>query len=299
MLKIHSFLHGIKSKVKATHLDSYRPCLMISAYSMAAVILILSSDSFYHSGGNIVEAYAKSNVVSKTFVEVEETEQTAQIQTEEIFLKTQGNYNLQLLKTETQNAIPATQTATQPEEIELLAEQNTDVTEAQSEQERKTEEARTEAEEERNRKEQEEIAQQKAEEEKKEEQNLSENDRETLERIVEAEAGGEDKKGKILVANVVLNRVKSSRFPNTIKGVVFQHHGSSYQFSPCKSGGRYYTVRVSKATKTAVDKALDGVDYSNGALFFSARQKANKNSMSWFDTKLTRLFKHGGHEFFK
>ena len=40
--------------------------------------------------------------------------------------------------------------------------------------------------------------------------------------LVEAEAGGEDLMGKMLVANVVLNRVKDKRFPNSINEVIFQ-----------------------------------------------------------------------------
>jgi len=127
---------------------------------------------------------------------------------------------------------------------------------------------------------------------------LSERDYEVLLRIVEAEAGGEDAKGKILVANVVLNRVRDDAFPSTVEEVVFQHSDKVYQFSPVKDG-RYYSVAVSEDTKEAVNRALEGEDYSKGALFFAARKAANKNSMRWFDEKLTFLFCHGGHEFFR
>lgn len=305
MLNIHSFLRRIKSKVKALRLDYYRPCFMITAYAMVAIILILCSESFYGSGGNVVEAYAKSNVVRKTFIEVEETGNKAQIQTEKISTKILENNNLNFLDSGTDYGMSAFDSY----QMEKLQEQNEIVTEAvQSEQDRKAEEARVEAEEERIKEEQEKKDEElkeaeekrRAEEEKeKNKLNLSNSETKILQRIVEAEAGGEDEKGKILVANVVINRVKSSRFPDTVKGVVFEHSGSSYQFSPCKGSGRYYSVSVSSATKKAVKKVLEGTDYSKGALFFSARQKANKNSMSWFDRKLTRLFKHGGHEFFK
>lgn len=127
---------------------------------------------------------------------------------------------------------------------------------------------------------------------------LSQRDVDVLLRIVEAEAGGEDIKGKILVANVVLNRVESDSFPDSIEEVVFQHSDKVYQFSPVKDG-RYYSVSVSDSTKEAVERALEGEDYSSGALFFAARASANKKSMRWFDEKLTYLFSHGGHEFFK
>ena len=123
-------------------------------------------------------------------------------------------------------------------------------------------------------------------------------DRKILERIVEAEAGGETIKGRILVANVVINRVKSKSFPSTVSGVVFSHRGSRYQFSPI-SDGRYYTVTVSKGTKKAVDMALHGKDPSEGALYFMERSYANSNSVLWFDRALRRLFRYGCHEFFK
>ena len=51
---------------------------------------------------------------------------------------------------------------------------------------------------------------------------LSAQDEEALLRIVEAEAGGEDQNGKLLVANVVLNRVNNSKFPDTVYEVVMQ-----------------------------------------------------------------------------
>ncbi|BCK00834.1 cell wall hydrolase [Anaerocolumna chitinilytica] len=127
---------------------------------------------------------------------------------------------------------------------------------------------------------------------------LSSEDIEVLQRIVEAEATGENVKGKILVANVILNRVKNKDFPDSVKAVVFQKDGSTYQFSPIKDG-RYYSVRVSKSTKDAIKRVLEGEDYSNGALYFSARIRADKSSMSWFDRHLKFLFKYGGHEFFK
>jgi N-acetylmuramoyl-L-alanine amidase len=119
-----------------------------------------------------------------------------------------------------------------------------------------------------------------------------------LQRIVEAEATGEDIKGKILVANVIINRVKGDEFPKSIEGVVFQRKGSTYQFSPIKDK-RYWSVTVTKKTKEAVERALTGEDYSEGALYFSARSRADKSSMSWFDNNLQYLFRYGGHEFFR
>lgn len=126
---------------------------------------------------------------------------------------------------------------------------------------------------------------------------LDEESVEVLCRIVEAEAGNEDEKGRMLVANVVLNRVESSRFPNTVKGVVFQKGGGIYQFSPV-ANGRYYRVKVSNQTREAVEKVLRGADESQGALYFVNRRAANGKYMNWFDTRCTFLFTYGHHEFF-
>lgn len=119
-----------------------------------------------------------------------------------------------------------------------------------------------------------------------------------LERIVQAEAGGEDIVGKVLIANVVLNRVNSARFPNTIKGVITQHSGSSYQFSPVRSQ-RFWNIKISSGSKDAVQKALKGVDYSQGAMYFIAKGRLSDKKAKEFDTRLDWLFKHGGHDFYK
>ena len=126
---------------------------------------------------------------------------------------------------------------------------------------------------------------------------ISAEEYEMLLRIVEAEAGGEDTEGKILVANVVLNRVESDKFPDTIEEVIFQKNGKVTQFSPI-ADGRYYTVEVSEDTIDAVNRALSGEDLSQGALYFAARSSADSDNMRWFDRHLTFLFQHGGHEFF-
>lgn len=126
---------------------------------------------------------------------------------------------------------------------------------------------------------------------------FTENEFQILCRIVEAEAGGEDINGRILVANVILNRVESKSFPNTIEGVVFQKNNGTFQFSPVRDG-RYHNVKVSEETKEAVERALLGEDYSEGALYFVSRKAAAPDKMRWFDNHLTRLFQYGGHEFF-
>lgn len=127
---------------------------------------------------------------------------------------------------------------------------------------------------------------------------LEEDELDVLRRIVEAEAGNEDEDGRLLVANVVLNRVDSESFPDTVTEVVFQRSERVTQFSPVASG-RIHSVEVSEETIKAVDRALAGEDISQGALYFAARRYASSRKMRWFDEKLTYLFRHGGHEFYK
>ena len=122
----------------------------------------------------------------------------------------------------------------------------------------------------------------------------TESDYNVLLRIVQAEAGGCDMKGKILVANVILNRVGSDEFPDTITDVVYEKR----QFSPV-SNGSINRCKVEEETVEAVDRALAGEDYSEGALYFMNRRASSGSNVRWFDTHLDYLFQHGGHEFFK
>lgn len=127
---------------------------------------------------------------------------------------------------------------------------------------------------------------------------FSEKEIRILERIVEAEAGDQSLKGRIMVAHVVLNRVASDEFPDTIKNVVFQKNSSVYQFSPVKDK-RYYHVKVSKKTKKAVAKAFQTEDLTDGALYFMSRSGSSSKNIQWFDSSLTKITSYGCHEFFK
>ncbi len=127
---------------------------------------------------------------------------------------------------------------------------------------------------------------------------LGEEDLDILARIVEAEAGNQDAEGRLLVANVVLNRVASETFPDSVKEVVFQEEKGVCQFSPV-SNGRIWEVKVSEETNEAVERALNGEDISDGALYFVARKYADNRKLGWFDRNLTYLFEYGGHEFFR
>lgn len=124
--------------------------------------------------------------------------------------------------------------------------------------------------------------------------NLDHGARRILERIVEAESGDQTIKGRQMVANVILNRMKSEKFPNSVREIVF----AGRQFSPV-SNGSYYRVKVSSQTKKAVEKALKEKDNTNGALYFMYRAGSDSSNVNWFDRELTKLCEYGCHEFFR
>lgn len=126
---------------------------------------------------------------------------------------------------------------------------------------------------------------------------MSDEDYDTLLRIVEAEAGSEDIKGRVLVANVIMNRVKSENFPDTVTEVVWDNSDGVQQFSPTYDG-RINEVTVSDETREAVKQALKGTDYSEGALFFIQKSAAEAHNVKWFEKDLKKLFKYGVHEFY-
>lgn len=307
--------------MKYSGIECYKSCLMITAYAMAAVVLVLCADSSFAKGSNTPEAYAKAaSVTNEVFEEAkEETAKKAQIQAEnenvnllahnvlegEVAENTE-NYSLQIVN---RTIIAADKRAalmgqTVMEDFSSSVGSENVVDKSKEEAEEKTDEqvvvdeqATT-----KNQDKKEKKAKAAASKKKKEETvpviSLGANQKEVLLRIVEAEATGEDIKGKMLVANVILNRVKSSQFPDTVKEVVFQKNERTTQFSPI-ADGRYWSVSISKSTREAVERVLNGEDESQGALYFSARSKAKKSNMNWFDNNLTWLFKYGGHEFYK
>ena len=122
---------------------------------------------------------------------------------------------------------------------------------------------------------------------------LEDQEYQVLLKIVEAEAGCEDTEGRMLVANVVMNRVRNGYFPNTVTEVVYQTQNGTAQFSPV-SDGRINTVNVSQGTIDAVARVLNGEDISQGALFF----RSVRSRSGWFDQKLSRVLEHGNHIFY-
>lgn len=126
---------------------------------------------------------------------------------------------------------------------------------------------------------------------------LTANDYQVLLNIVEAEVGTEDLYSRMMIANVIINRMQHSYYPDTIEEVVFQNNGKVWQFSPILDG-RYFTINVTSKTVTAVNNALAGYDNSQGALAFVNREITSDKIMEWFDNNLIFVVKYGKVEYF-
>ena len=114
-----------------------------------------------------------------------------------------------------------------------------------------------------------------------------------LARIINAESRGEALIGQIAVGNVVLNRVKSPLYPNTIWSVIFDKK-YGVQFSPIIDGSIY-----NEPTYTAVLAAkicLEGFSLSDDALFFLYPRASTS---SWIPKNREYAFSIGKHDFYK
>ncbi len=92
-------------------------------------------------------------------------------------------------------------------------------------------------------------------------------DFDVLARIITAEADNQSYETMVAVGAVVLNRMESSLFPDTVRGVVYHVDESGrYQFEPVLNG--WINRPASESAKRAARDALNGWDPTNGALFF-------------------------------
>lgn len=95
---------------------------------------------------------------------------------------------------------------------------------------------------------------------------VSNEEKNLLAQLVEAEAKGESYEGKVAVATVVLNRVESSQFPNTVTDVIYEVVGDAYAFSPVQNGE--INNPASQESKEAVEDALISTASLNNAVYF-------------------------------
>lgn len=112
-----------------------------------------------------------------------------------------------------------------------------------------------------------------------------------LARLINGEARGEPYKGQVAVGAVVMNRVKSSEFPDTISGVIYQKG----QFSCVTDGQFNKAIDEGSTVYKAAQEAINGSDPTNGCIFFY-NPKTSKSK--WLYTRKT-VVTIGSHRFAK
>ena len=115
--------------------------------------------------------------------------------------------------------------------------------------------------------------------------NISNNDLYLLSCCVYGEARGESYTGKVAVAAVVLNRLDSSKFPNSISGVIYQKGAFT-----CVDDGQINLGTNDECTRAAQD-ALNGWDPTGGALYYF-NPKTATSKWIWSRPQLVTIGKH-------
>lgn len=115
-----------------------------------------------------------------------------------------------------------------------------------------------------------------------------------LSRIIHAEAAGEPYRGKVAVGNVVLNRVNSKDFPNTIYNVIFEYYGKIPQFSPV-ADGTIYNTPCNECIQAAREALNGSRPVGNSTYFFNPSKAAG----TWIVRNKSYVTKIGGHAFYQ
>ena len=113
-----------------------------------------------------------------------------------------------------------------------------------------------------------------------------------LSRIINAESGGEPFRGKIAVGNVVLNRVRSDRYPDTVYGVIFDFT-FGVQFTPAANGTVY--LEPSAESVAAAKVCLEGYTLSDEIAFFFNPAIAES---TWISDNRPWVMTIGNHAFY-
>ena len=121
--------------------------------------------------------------------------------------------------------------------------------------------------------------------------NLSEADKIALQKVALAEAKCDGVKGMALVMKVILNRLDSKKFPNSVMAIVTQKNQFSTYYN-----GNYNKAKLCDESYEALELVLTGWDESYGALYFEHNPKGKA---TWQRKNLTTLFTYKGHTFSK
>jgi len=100
-------------------------------------------------------------------------------------------------------------------------------------------------------------------------------EKDLMARLVRAEAVGEPYAGKVAVATVILNRVSSPDFPNSVREVIYQISNGHYAFTPVQNG--QINQPADAASKQAVNEALAFRGQGKGSLFFYNPKTSSSN----------------------
>lgn len=114
-----------------------------------------------------------------------------------------------------------------------------------------------------------------------------------LSRIISSESRGEPLLGKIAVGNVVLNRVDSGEFPDTLYGVIFDGRWGG-QFEPVRNGTVYGTP--TPESMLAAKLCLDGADVAGESLYFLAPSLTRNH---WIMENRPYIMTIGSHWFYR
>ena len=106
-------------------------------------------------------------------------------------------------------------------------------------------------------------------------------------RAINGEARGEPYEGQVAVGAVILNRVKSSKFPNTIAGVIYQ----SSAFTAVADGQINQPIAENSTVYKAAQDALNGWDPTGGALYYFNPDTAT-NAWIWSRPHVKTIGKH-------
>ncbi|EST52411.1 cell wall hydrolyses involved in spore germination [Brevibacillus panacihumi W25] len=114
---------------------------------------------------------------------------------------------------------------------------------------------------------------------------ITEREMELLARLVYAEGRGEPYEGQVAIAAVVLNRVSSPQFPDTVQEVIFAPRA----FSPVRGGKLPF--KANESTRKAAREAVAGADPTNGSLYFFNPNTATSEWI-WSRTQTVRIANH-------
>lgn len=117
--------------------------------------------------------------------------------------------------------------------------------------------------------------------------NSSTSDLQLMARAINGEARGEPYEGQVAVGAVILNRVKNSKFPNTVAGVIYEKGA----FTAVADGQINVPIKEGSTVLKAAQDAMNGWDPTNGCIYYFNPNTAT-NKWIWSRTLVKTIGKH-------